>query len=874
VADSISTHEGWYIRGNDGTADWQRGPYPWTDLVTFARDGRLQPHNLVWHAARPEWHPASSVPGLFAVLPPAVPAEMTPVVPAAAAAPTAPAPAPAPVVAPVTPTAVSAPAPAIPAAPTGPAATTPTRRKPGKVVAIVLLALVLVVAIGAGAWALLFRDGGPAASGPSMGVAETALPDRATLIATEEWGEVPASQVIIVLNEGAERSDAERVAAELGGSVVGEVAFVNLYQIEFPGATEDDLRAAIAAAEGDDAVDYAYPNSEIQLDEEIWGIRSDPYSDPAYAGDAGAGYAAIGVSRAWAYIRGSGADLSPVHVGIVDDGLYRPGSGGESEFGGDVNIGFPDPDAGELSAPNTENTSGGTTASPSGSHGTAVATIIGANANNTGASGIAAPLGSNLTMSMINQYSGKYGDKVTTEDPDDPTKQVWYDGKSYSVGALVAITKQIEAGATIINCSWGNVNADPRDVETYRRFFTKMADEHPDVLFVCSAGNTGTALDGSKRYPSGLSLPNMITVGALDNDGQTATYSSKSSDNYEVTLATPATGAVVGVNANGTAVREDGTSFAAPQVAAAAAILRSVNPDLTAGQIKDILVSTARTTYPSASGDDDSARTVSDDVGGRVLAVDAAVLQVINDQRESEGLDPIDAEWLEALGIIDAVAVTGDIGAYTVRGIITAAGEDGAELEITVSGEDAEIEGDSVQTLSEAGEVEWNVSLPEDKGVITVTRLDTGAKSVITIDKIDINGTWTGTFTFTSITITDEQAAEDQGCSMALLQDLVGKPIPMTLDVSVDEEGQGTAVMVLDASAIDENATSDPSTLGISYSGRTIAFDVSEASGISAMVATVSRNGTQLAMKGSIDGGGPGYAISASFALGKADTDQ
>lgn len=873
MADSISTHEGWYVRGNDGTADWQRGPYLWTELVAFSLDGRLQPHNLVWHAARPEWHPASSVPGLFAVAA-AVPTAVAAPAPAAVApAPTAPA-APA---APTTPAAPAAPAPAAavaPAAQTAPAPAAQKRRKPGKIVAAVIIAIVLIAAIGAGAWALFFRDGGPAASGPSMGTAETALPDRATLVATEEWGEVPASQVIVVLNEGTERSDAERVATALGGSIVGEVAFVNLYQVEFPGATEDDLRTAITTAEADEAVDYAYPNSEIQLDEEIWGVRSDPYSDAAYSGDAGAGYAAIGVSRAWAYIRGSGADLSPVHVGIVDDGLYRPGSGGDNEFNGDVNIGFPDPDAGELSQPESKNTASGTKTNAAGSHGTAVATIIGANANNTGASGIAAPLGSNLTMSMINQYSGKYGDTLTTEDPNDPTKQVWYDGKTYSVGALVAITKQIESGATIINCSWGNVNADPRDVETYRRFFTKMADEHPDVLFVCSAGNTGTALDGSKRYPSGLSLPNMITVGALDNDGQTATYSSKSSEDYEVTLATPATGAVVGVNKDGTAIRQDGTSFAAPQVAAAAAILRSINPDLTAGQIKDILASTARTSYPSASGDEDAAQPISDEVGGRVLAVDAAVLQVINDLRVSDGLDPIDAEWLEALGVVDSVAVTGDGGQYAVRGIIGAVGEDGAELTISVVGEDAEIEGDEVQKLDSSGEVNWDVSLPEDKGVITVTRLDTGAKSVITIDKIDINGSWTGTLTFTSINITDQEAAENEGCSLAMLQGLVGKPMPMTMDVSVDEDGQGTAVLLLDASAISEDAESSPTTMNISYVGRTITFDISGSEGVSSMTATVSRSGTDLAMKGSMDGGGPGYTISASFTLAKPDTGQ
>ena len=55
-----------------------------------------------------------------------------------------------------------------------------------------------------------------------------------------------------------------------------------------------------------------------------------------------------------------------------------------------------------------------------------------------------------------------------------------------------------------------------------------------------------------------------------------------------------------------------GTSAAAPQVAAAAALLLSLDPDLTAGEIKQILSDTAR---PGPA-----------ELGGKILAVDQAVL--------------------------------------------------------------------------------------------------------------------------------------------------------------------------------------------------------------------------------------------------------
>ena len=62
-----------------------------------------------------------------------------------------------------------------------------------------------------------------------------------------------------------------------------------------------------------------------------------------YGGGVGDGYKAPGSRKAWTYIRGSGIKLSDTHVGIVDEGLYAPGEGAESEFGGDVKIDFPDP---------------------------------------------------------------------------------------------------------------------------------------------------------------------------------------------------------------------------------------------------------------------------------------------------------------------------------------------------------------------------------------------------------------------------------------------------------------------------------------------------------------------------------------------------
>lgn len=61
MPDMSSMIEGWYW-----SRDGQRlGPYSWEQLGQFAREGRIQPADLIWHAGWGSWSAASQVPGLF-----------------------------------------------------------------------------------------------------------------------------------------------------------------------------------------------------------------------------------------------------------------------------------------------------------------------------------------------------------------------------------------------------------------------------------------------------------------------------------------------------------------------------------------------------------------------------------------------------------------------------------------------------------------------------------------------------------------------------------------------------------------------------------------------------------------------------------------
>ena len=183
--------------------------------------------------------------------------------------------------------------------------------------------------------------------GPDMGTAEVKLPNSAKLIATQAWGEVPPDQIGVILGDGKTRADADALAQTLGGTVVGEIEFLNAYQIETSGKTEADLKATLASASAAQDVELAFPNQQGSFSAEIWGVRQTPLNDPAYAGDFGKGYELIGAQKAWNYIRGSGLPLGNVQVGVIDDGLYE----GTGEFGGEVNIRYPGSKAGKLENP-------------------------------------------------------------------------------------------------------------------------------------------------------------------------------------------------------------------------------------------------------------------------------------------------------------------------------------------------------------------------------------------------------------------------------------------------------------------------------------------------------------------------------------------
>lgn len=111
----------------------------------------------------------------------------------------------------------------------------------------------------------------------------------------------------------------------------------------------------------------------------------------------------------------------------------------------------------------------------------------------------------------------------------------------------------------------------------------------PGILFVTAAGNSDSDASFVEDIPAGIVLPNLLTVGAVDQAGDEAPFTSYGptvkvhADGYQVESYLP----------GGDRVALSGTSMASPQVANLAAKILAVNPALTPTQVIALIVDTA-----------------------------------------------------------------------------------------------------------------------------------------------------------------------------------------------------------------------------------------------------------------------------------------
>ena len=178
----------------------------------------------------------------------------------------------------------------------------------------------------------------------------------------------------------------------------------------------------------------------------------------------------------------------------------------------------------------------------------------------------------------------------------------------------------VKQGAQVVNLSLGGVR-DPNNsrIDTYSKLEASAVAYavSKGAVVVAAAGNSDEAPVTPWPYASWpAALPHVIGVGALNRNGNVPQFSDR--DLAYVDLAAPGvdifstfprklTAAQQGCTpqgytdcAGGDYRQPEGTSFAAPQVSAAAAVLLGIDPALTSSQVATILERTADDADPGS----------------------------------------------------------------------------------------------------------------------------------------------------------------------------------------------------------------------------------------------------------------------------------
>ncbi|NQZ01846.1 MAG: S8 family serine peptidase [Bdellovibrionales bacterium] len=184
-------------------------------------------------------------------------------------------------------------------------------------------------------------------------------------------------------------------------------------------------------------------------------------------------------------------------------------------------------------------------------------------------------------------------------------------GQGTTADAIKAVRYAVDNGAQILSNSWGSVGEDPNDREGNQALRDAVTHSmNQGTLFVAAAGNgkQGRGYDNDSdsqpAYPASYQMENIISVAAIDVNGNlgsfsnwgrrtvdigapgVAVFSTTVGDKYDDTV----------IEFFGQKITWDGTSMATPHVAGAAALYWSAYPNKTWREVKSAILNSVQTT--------------------------------------------------------------------------------------------------------------------------------------------------------------------------------------------------------------------------------------------------------------------------------------
>lgn len=182
-----------------------------------------------------------------------------------------------------------------------------------------------------------------------------------------------------------------------------------------------------------------------------------------------------------------------------------------------------------------------------------------------------------IISAIVNNLEGVAG--MTWYNPILPVKVLDDTGAGNTYSVAQGIIWATDHGAKVINMSLGNY-ADAEFLHDAVKYAFNR-----DVVLVAASGNDNTDRPG---YPA--AYPEVLAVSAIDENQARAPFS-----NYGSYIDVMAPGvSIASTYPNNQYAALSGTSMASPHVAALAALIRSVNPDLKNTEVMDLIRQTAQ----------------------------------------------------------------------------------------------------------------------------------------------------------------------------------------------------------------------------------------------------------------------------------------
>jgi thermitase len=370
-------------------------------------------------------------------------------------------------------------------------------------------------------------------------------------LASAPGAQAASEQLLVGFEKGVSKERQGRVLSELGGRLSQRFSGVRGGRLVVARPRSDValdvLRKRLARSP-----EVAYAEPDFTLSASQAKTPNDPFYPFEWALVDGAGDHDIDAPEAWGSRTGC-AKVAILDTGIDTDhpdlaaNLYKsedkPSNGKDDDKNGYVD------DTYGLNA-----IEGKGSGQDNNGHGTHVAGIVGARANNS---------------------QGDSGTCWSTKLL--PVKFMNSKGKGSTSDAIEGIEYAVRQGLKIINCSFGSSSKSEalHDAVDY-------AQEH-NALLVVAAGNDGKNIDKSPLYPAAYTDSNILAVAATTSSDTLASFSNWGPDSVD--LGAPGDSIYSTYLGGGYRVLS-GSSMAAPYAAGVAALLRKQESDATYGELR------------------------------------------------------------------------------------------------------------------------------------------------------------------------------------------------------------------------------------------------------------------------------------------------